>query len=202
MMTQTHMLIAAAIFTRPDEKARNGAAMLGGILPDLALYGLLVWGLSSGLTLGEMFSSRYWSPAWQTAMSPGNSAPAFLLIAAIGYGLWRGGGRHRQAGLVVAVFGAAALAHIALDFPLHVDDGHTHLWPFSDWKYVSPVSYWDPAHYGNWVRPLELVIGMACLVVLFRRFRARWVRALVIIGIGLYVAEPLFFLFTLGFGTP
>lgn len=191
MMTQTHMLIAAAVFTRPDEKMRNSAAMLGGVLPDLALYSLLVWGLISGLSLEEMFSQRYWSPAWQAAMSPGNSAPAFLLILAIGYGLMRGGGKHQYLGAVLTALGGAALAHIALDFPLHVDDGHTHLWPLSDWKFVSPVSYWDPAHFGNWVRPVELLIGIACLIVLFRRFKARWVRVLTLLGIAAYVIEPL-----------
>lgn len=192
MMTQTHLLIAAAVFARPGEKARNTAALVGGVLPDLALYTLLAGGLIAGITLEEMFSQRYWSPAWQAAMSPGNSASAFLLVLAVGYGLSQGD-RHRQLGLVLIALGGAALAHIALDFPLHVDDGHTHLWPFSDWKFVSPVSYWDPAYFGNWVRPVEFVIGMVCLVVIFRRFKARWVRALTIAGMAAYVLEPLFF---------
>ena len=196
MMTQTHLLIAAAGFTRPEQPLRNTAALLGGLVPDLALYTLFAWSRLSGVSMEEIFTQRYWSPSWQAAMSPGNSIPVFTLLlcaAAIGY---RHLENHRAIMLAVMVFAGAALAHIALDFPLHVDDGHTHLWPITDWKFESPVSYWDPDHFGNWVRPLEFVLGLACLSVVFTRFKARWVRALAVFGMIAYIAEPLvFFLF-------
>jgi len=34
--------------------------------------------------------------------------------------------------------------HALFDFPLHHDDGHRHFWPFSEFRFDSPVSYWDP----------------------------------------------------------
>ncbi len=98
------------------------------------------------------------------------------------------------------VLAGAALLHVAADFPLHHNDGHTHLWPLSNWKFVSPVSYWDPAHYGNFVRPFELLLGITCLIVLYRRFNTRWVRVLCVIGIAAYFLEPLFFILSLRAG--
>ena len=192
-MTQSHLLIGAASFTRKGRPWHNTAVVVGALIPDAALYGLFVWSRLSGVSMEEIFRERYWSPAWQAAMSPGNSAPLFLLVLLLGYLLWRSEHRLSDLGIVVMAFAGAALAHIALDFPLHVDDGHTHLWPFTNWKYESPVSYWDPNHFGNWVRPVEFAIGIACLVILIRRFPAKWVRAGLLVALASYIIEPLVF---------
>ena len=55
MMTQSHLLVAAAVFTRPRQPWRNAAALAGGFLPDAALYGLFAWGRLSGMSLREIF---------------------------------------------------------------------------------------------------------------------------------------------------
>lgn len=192
MMTQSHILVAAALFTRPAQPVRNVAALLGGFLPDAALYGLFAWARLEGVSAREIFSERYWSPPWQAAMSPGNSVFVWLAVLGVGWLLTRRAGA-ATVGVALMAMAGAALAHIALDFPLHHDDGHTHLWPLTNWKFVSPVSYWDTDHYAMFVRPVEFALGLACLFVLFRRFSARWVRALCIVGMAVYVAEPLFF---------
>lgn len=71
--------------------------------------------------------------------------------------------------------------HVAGDLPLHHDDAHRHLFPFSDWRFESPVSYWDPAHYGGYVAALEtLLVAVGC-AVLFRRFRTPALRGLVVV---------------------
>jgi len=67
----------------------------------------------------------------------------------------------------------AALLHIALDFPLHHDDGRAHFWPLSDWVYASPVSYWDSAHHAGWVAPFAAMAALASAVIVFRR-HASW----------------------------
>ena len=200
MMTQTHLLVGAAIFTAPGQVARNIAAIAGSIAPDAALYTLFSWSRMQGVSMETIFRQLYWSPSWQAAMSPGNSAPLYLLILAIGYAVYRLRPDWRYAGTVIMVFAGAALAHVALDFPLHVDDGHTHFWPISNWKFISAISYWDPRFYGNWVRPVEFAIGFICLIVIFRRFQARWVKALTIFGMAAYVIEPLFFFLSMGTG--
>ena len=57
-----------------------------------------------------------------------------------------------RSGMLIALYGAA-LVHLALDFPLHNNDSRAHFWPLTNWKFISPVSYWDPKYYGHIVGP-------------------------------------------------
>ena len=38
--------------------------------------------------------------------------------------------------------------HSIFDFLLHNDDAHSNWVPLTQWKFYSPISYWDPNHYG------------------------------------------------------
>jgi len=64
------------------------------------------------------------------------------------------------------------MLHIAGDLPLHNDDAHRHFFPFSNWRFISPVSYWDPKHYGTIVAPIEILIVIISCVVLFLTFES------------------------------
>jgi len=201
MMTQTHILVAAAGFTKPGQPWRNAAALLGGFIPDAALYGLFFWARFNGVSAAEIFGERYWSPSWQLAMSPGNSIPLWLAVLVGGYLASKREGNWKTAGIAFMAMAGAALAHCALDLPFHVNDGHSHFWPFTTWKFQSPVSYWDPRHYGAYVRPFEFALGLACLFIIFRRFKARWVRALCLLGMAISIAEPIAFYLMMRAGT-
>lgn len=87
---------------------------------------------------------------------------------------------------------------MALDFPVHADDAHPHFWPLTGWRFFSPVSYWDSAHYGNFFASLEGILGIALAVILFRRFKAVWIRLLTGSLIVAYVAVPAYFILVLG----
>jgi len=63
-----------------------------------------------------------------------------------------------------------AYAH---DLPLHREDAHRHFFPFSDWRFTSPVSYWDPDHYGGYAAIGEVVLVLAVSFFLFRAYRGR-----------------------------
>ena len=80
--------------------------------------------------------------------------------------------------VAIALCGAAML-HLVLDFGLHHDDGRAHFWPISDWIFQSPVSYWDPAHYGNWVGPIEIVLALAACAWKWRRYTGWRMRSLI-----------------------
>jgi hypothetical protein len=71
------------------------------------------------------------------------------------------------------VFFLAMAMHVALDLSLHNADAHRHFLPLSHWQFESPVSYWDPAHYGVFGAGLEVVCIRAASVVLWSRFEAR-----------------------------
>ena len=55
---------------------------------------------------------------------------------------------------------ASMILHVLLDFPVHTDDAHAHLWPLSDWKFDSGISYWNSSQGGNIVGVIESVIAI------------------------------------------
>ena len=64
-----------------------------------------------------------------------------------------------------------ALLHVAGDFPVHHDDAHRHFFPLSDWRFASPVSYWDSSHYGDLFFPAELAVAAVLVDWLSRYYR-------------------------------
>ena len=151
------------------------AALLAGALaPDASLF--LMWGGAklAGVPEARIWSELYHSDTWQGVGAVTNSVPLFALVGLVGLALARrGDGRAGRAGRAAVAFAAAALLHAATDLPLHHDDGHPHFWPFSDWTYVSPVSYWDPAHHGWAWSAIEALGGVALVLWLWRRVPAR-----------------------------
>jgi hypothetical protein len=99
---------------------------------------------------------------------------------------------------LAVAFIASGLLHHAFDFALHADDAHRHLWPLSNWRLESPVSYWDPAHYGTIVAPMEAALALGLALVLRKRAQARLARAMLLaaavlcglITAGLLVRSP------------
>jgi len=153
MNTPAHLLLGAAVFGRGPSKPVLWAALLGCALPDMSLYALAGVSLFVlNIPAERVFNDLYFSEAWQTVFAIDNS---FVVWGGVlGLALWS-----RRA-WAIALCGAALL-HIALDFPLHHDDGRPHFWPVSDWVFESPVSYWDRDHGAMWVGPLEAGLAMA-----------------------------------------
>ncbi len=143
--------------------------IIGAIAPDLPIIAFYAW---EALVLNTpehvIWSERYYLPGWQNFIDAFNSIPITLGLLAVAAAI-----RCKS----MAVLLAGVLLHIALDLPLHHDDAHRHLFPISDWRYESPVSYWDPAHYGNILMPLQAMFVAAGLVWLWFRHRGRFERA-------------------------
>lgn len=193
MMTQTHLLVATALFAKPGDYARNTATIVGSLVPDFALYALFAWHTMIGDSPDYIFNTLYWSEPWQGMMAPGNSFLVYGILAFISMLLIRTAGASQSLGNLLLVFSLAALLHVASDFPLHVEDAHSHFWPVTNWKYVSALSYWDDRYHAQWVAPVETLLAIGCLVVLFRRFGSLWVRGLLAIALTAYVLVPLSF---------
>jgi hypothetical protein len=92
----------------------------------------------------------------------------------------------------------AVLVHLSLDFPFHAADAHKHFWPLTDWRFHSPLSYWNDHHHARWVGVLELGLVLISMAVLWQRFHSRWVRAALLAGLTSLAAVPMFFWWTLG----
>ncbi|MEO0465284.1 MAG: hypothetical protein AAF216_01980 [Pseudomonadota bacterium] len=179
MNTSAHLIVASAVLSRRDAPVRNRWIILGALLPDLWIFVFFAWaGGVQGLPGETIWNETYWREPWQTIGAAFNSLPLATLIVAAGLAAKR---------TWLTVFGLAMTSHIALDLPLHGDDAHRHFWPLTDWRFISPVSYWDPAANGRWGNLIELGVVIAGSAILWRRFPRIWVRSL----LGISVAASL-----------
>jgi hypothetical protein len=170
--TPAHLIFGAAAFARPNAPAVNAAALFGALLPDLSLYLLTGWSLFViGIPPRTVFGELYFSPQWQGIFAVDNSIPLWALGLGIGLAL-----RSR----VLIAFAGAGLLHLVFDFALHHDDARRHFWPITDFVFTSPVSYWDPRHFGNIFGPLEIAVSLLLCVVLWRRFKGWFGRSLIV----------------------
>ena len=70
-------------------------------------------------------------------------------------------------------FFASMAVHCVTDLLVHREDAHAHFFPLSSWRFASPVSYWDPLHYGAAVGLVELVLVFGGALVLIKYYRHR-----------------------------
>ena len=174
MNTTTHALIGLALLGRRGRPIRNRWVLFGSLLPDIAIF---IWGAWHMLVLRTdpelLWGTLYFEPFMQGVIAPINSIPVFVALAAIG--AWQ---RRRRWGMLLLLASLAALIHIAFDLPVHSEDAYRHFWPLSDWRYNSPLSYWNSEDNARLVVGVEALIAALCGVVLWRRFPHRWKRVL------------------------
>ena len=64
--------------------------------------------------------------------------------------------------------------HTVVDFLTHVDDLRPLFWPFSDWRWSSPVSYYNPRYYGREFMLVSHASMLAIVIVLSSRRLRQW----------------------------
>lgn len=160
--------------------------LLGALLPDLPM--VVMYLIERGL-LGTpelvIWQDRYYSVGWQFFIDVFNSMPMIAMALVIAYA--------RRWSFVQVLLWSMAL-HVSMDFLTHHDDAHRHFLPFSDWRFESAVSYWDPKHHGWIFAPLEFLFVVAGSGWLTSRGRGVAVRRL---GVGILVATVLLIAFAL-----
>ena len=170
MNTPAHLLLAAAVFAKPDSPKITTAAITGALLPDISLYAMASFSLFIlGNTPNHVFAVQYFSDSWQQVFAIDNSFILWGMIAA--FALWA------RKPWLIALTGSAIL-HLSFDFPLHHDDARMHFWPVSNWIFESPLSYWDSNHYGRIISGLEQLMVVGIFALLWRRFKTPRIRAL------------------------
>ena len=169
MNTPAHLVLNLALLGGGARVAHTRAIAAGALLPDLPMFGFYLWQkLVRAAPERVIWGERYFDADWQVFFDVFNSIP--LAAAGLGIALV-----FRRIG--PALFCGSVIAHALLDLPLHREDAHGHFWPFSDWRFVSPVSYWDSAHFGATASFAETALLCAAAVVLWRRHPQRSVRA-------------------------
>ncbi|WP_409431996.1 hypothetical protein ACJ3XI_07170 [Litorimonas sp. RW-G-Af-16] len=183
----THSLIALALLSKRGQTKRNWAVLIGSIIPDIIIY---IWApyqsLVNGVSGAQMWDKLYFEPPMQTAIALVNSIPIYAALAFAG---WMG--RRKLWGKLLLFFALAALIHMETDLPVHGHDAYRHFWPLSDWRFHSPISYWERDLHSTWVSLVEAVIALACIIILWRRFPKLWARTILSLLALFYVAMQL-----------
>jgi hypothetical protein len=143
--------------------------VLGAVLPDLPIFTFYAYEkLVLHVPEGQVWRVDYFASAWQPVI---DGLHSFVLIGLLLVVAWR-----LRLPRTLA-FAASLFLHSLCDFPVHHDDAHRHFFPLSDWRFRSPISYWDPRHHGALGAALEVLSVWGALLALARRHRSVWARA-------------------------
>ncbi|NES73694.1 MAG: hypothetical protein F6K24_55160 [Okeania sp. SIO2D1] len=146
---------------------------MGAIVPDLPIFIFyFVAKFMHKLPEREIWSQAYYQPFWQNIVSLFHSFPMALIALIICLCFkWQLG----------AIACASILLHCLFDLPLHNYDAHRHFFPFSSYRFISPVSYWDPQHYGKVAAFAELTLVLLVTPMVFQLLRSWPTKGLLII---------------------
>ncbi|MCP4334492.1 MAG: hypothetical protein GY785_17700 [Gammaproteobacteria bacterium] len=161
MNTPAHVIINLLVLSRQPDHRRSVVIVAGALLPDLVIIVFYGWHLLLGTSESQIWSVEYYRPLWQAGIDSFNSIPLISLAMLLSW-------YARQ--YLLLIFFSSMLLHIFGDLPLHHDDAHRHFFPFSEWRFQSPVSYWDPAHHGAWAGLVEFVCVLAAALWMYRRW--------------------------------
>lgn len=187
MNTPAHVILNLLCLGREDTHRILTPVVTGAILPDAPMFLFyFVEKVVRGTSEQVIWSQAYYQPHWQNGIDLFNSLPLVmvgLLITLVARSQWG------------TLLFASMMLHIGGDLPLHHDDGHRHFFPFSEWRFVSPVSYWDPNHYGGIVTLLEILAVIGSCAILARTYQSL-AGKLVIGAIGLCYLSYFLYVFT------
>ena len=188
MNTPVHITLALASLGKKERPENNKWVFAGALVPDIAMFFLFFYEVVIGTPQRVIWSEKYFSPLWQNTVDLFNSFPIFGALLAISiYKKWN----------AISVFSLAALLHLIFDFPLHNDDAHRHFYPFSEWRFESPISYWDPSHYGHIWSPLEFIILVITSYFAFKILHSKLSKIAIIGSLLFSAAAFVFFTFLL-----
>ena len=164
--TTAHVLMSGVAFGR--RKSQWFPATLGALLPDLPMFAFYAYQrLVAGRPEAEIWGSLYFAVEWQAFFDVFNSLPLIVLGAGLAWAM-----KHEAS----LVFWGSMGLHAIADLAVHREDGHRHFFPFSDWRFLSPVSYWDPQHHGLVFLTAEALFVVGATVWLARQGGGwRWV---------------------------
>lgn len=177
MNTPAHVI--AGLWAVGHGKRAWAPVLAGSLLPDLPMFLFYAW--QRGWLArpdSEIWSTRYFEADWQLFFDAFNSLPAVMLGLLVAR--WVGSPALRLFFLSVGL-------HCVLDLVVHHDDAHRHFLPLASWRFESPISYWDPAHYGRILAPLEALFAVVGAGLLMRRqepLPVRWLAGGTLVAYG------------------
>jgi hypothetical protein len=157
MQTIGHVIINMTILG--EATAQPEAVFWGAVLPDIPIITLYLYQRIAHKTPEEtIWSVHYQKPFWLGLIHGAHSIALTAIGAVVAY----------FAGFqMVQAFFLSGLLHAICDFPAHNRDAHRHFFPFSDYRFLSPFSYWDSYCYAKYVAAFEAVCVLCCSLVLY-----------------------------------
>lgn len=178
MNTPTHAILNLAILGKKAFPQANLIIAIGGIFPDIPIFIFYFWAkFIQRLPESQIWREAYYQPFWQNITALFHSIPIACIGVAIAYFL---------NSPMAQVFCLSLILHSLLDLPVHHDDAHRHFFPFSNYRFISPISYWDTRHYGGIVMIIEWISVIVGSVYCFSLVQS-W------IGRGLMIAINIFY---------
>lgn len=189
MNTPAHAVLNLLILGGRPASGRGLAVLAGAFVPDLPIIGFYAYQNMSGASERVIWGERYYQASWQVFFDIFNSIPLILLLLVAALMLSRS---------LPAYFAASLGLHSIFDFLLHHQDSHRHFFPFSDWRFHSPVSYWDPRFFGDIVSSLEALLAVGGVLYIFFLSKDKPDRAVTAALLAVYAGFRLFATITWG----
>lgn len=177
MNTQSHAIINLFLLRKiyGDKKHNipyfHRLVIFGSILPDLPMFFFFAFYTFLGVSQNTIWGELFFRADWQVLFNMFNSIPLFLMVVLIAVLV-----KNKS----VFVFGIANLMHFFVDMLLHQEDGRAHFYPFSNYKFHSPISYWNPEYFGGIFSVFETLLILGLSIPLWKGLKNKWARALII----------------------
>lgn len=193
MQTPSHFLITAFIGDKTKHHAaippQLSAALLGSVLPDipfalLTLAGEVYYRWFAplpviGVSIMEYLHLTlfYTDPIWIVAHNFFHSLVINSVFVGTGYWIYL---HHGRWGRFLLWLGISMLFHTTIDVLTHSSDGPLLFFPLNwSYRFHSPVSYWEAAHYGRIFMAFEYLLDIIIVAYFARRWWRRRRSALV-----------------------
>lgn len=178
MNTPSHVIVNLVILGKGQSSQFSLPIIIGSLLPDVAIFWFYLWTkFITRLPESQIWSERYFSSFWQNIFAIPNS----IVLCLIGVGIAH---YYQQQGWKIMFI--SMIVHCLFDLPVHHDDAHRHFVPLTNYRFISPLSYWDKNHYGKWVALVELLLVYFCSFSLYLQFNFWWARFLLLANSALY----------------
>jgi hypothetical protein len=146
--TPAHLVLNALVLGRGNWRDAWFPITAGALMPDLPMFAFYAYQRFLGAPEALIWSDSYFHPDWQLLFDLFNSLPLLAFAALVSWRAhWRG----------PLAFFSSMILHCLTDLPLHHEDAHAHFLPFSNWRFHSPISYWDPRHHGRIAAVVEML---------------------------------------------
>ncbi|HEY9299002.1 MAG TPA: hypothetical protein VIQ31_22130 [Phormidium sp.] len=185
MKTPSHAIINLAILGRTQHSELNLLIVTGGILPDIPIFLFYFWAkYIARLPEATIWSKAYYEPFVQNIVALFHSIP----LAGIGWLI-----AYYLGPPCVQILFISTILHSLGDLPVHNDDAHRHFFPFSNYRFISPISYWDRKHYGSIVSLVEMLLVLLSTYRVFGFVNSYAGKGLLILVNAFYWAGPVYF---------